>query len=115
MHAFLLAGKPIHALAQRGHRTIQTAIHTKRHIRGSLNIHISKQAVHRQVGRVSRLTDAADLQRDFKRVFFRFRQVKTIAFLQTFIECRLHSRAAGIIQNAEHAVPALLFHHPRQR
>lgn len=71
--------------------------------------------MHRQVGRVSRLTDAADLQRDFKRVFFRFRQVKTIAFLQTFIECRLHSRAAGIIQNAEHAVPALLFHHPRQR
>lgn len=69
---FCSLARPIHALAQRGHRTIQTAIHAKRHIRGSLNIHISKQAVHRQVGRVSRLTDAADLQRDFKRVFSAF-------------------------------------------
>ena len=112
MHALLFGGQPLHGFAQRRHRAVPAAIHAKGIVRGGLQIDVAEQPVHRLIGHVARHAEAADLQRSFQLALLLLGQMQAVARLQAFKKSRLHRRAAGIIQNAEHAVPALLLHHP---
>ena len=112
MHALLFGGQPLHRFAQRRHRAVPAAIHAKGIVRGGLQIDVAEQPVHRLIGHVARHAEAADLQRSFQLALLLLGQMQAVARLQAFKKSRLHRRAAGIIQNAEHAVPALLLHHP---
>ena len=109
MHALLFGGQPLHRFAQRRHRAVPAAIHAKGIVRGGLQV--AEQPVHRLIGHVARHAEAADLQRSFQLALLLLGQMQAVARLQAFKKSRLHRRAAGIIQNAEHAVPALLLHH----